>query len=292
MELTLALEWVKYSLLSLNCGLFLVLIVSLLLSNNSPTSPTPKNAAKTSPRALIVIAHPDDESMFFAPLLRFLLYCDTQWTWNLPTILHTRWNVILLCLSNGNGDGIGRIREKELEKVGQFLGIPRENLIIINDPQLEDGMHTKWSPQHIANIIERQFEGENTLQAIFTFDKVGVSSHPNHIAVYCGVKLFLEKFDREKIFGFALKSTNLARKYIGVLDVAISQFGRNFLTRKADLSGEMGIFMWKPWWNYRLMAIHASQFVWYRRLFVIFSRYTFLNTFREISCRSKYQKIE
>lgn len=166
MELTLALEWVKYSLLSLNCGLFLVVIVSLLLSNNSTTSPTPKNAAKTSPRALIVIAHPDDESMFFAPLLRFLLYSDTQWTWNLPTILHTRWNVTLLCLSNGNGDGIGRIREKELEKVGQFLRLPRENLIIRNDSQLEDGIDTKWNPQHIADIIARQFEGENTFQAV------------------------------------------------------------------------------------------------------------------------------
>lgn len=30
------------------------------------------------------------------------------------------------------------------------------------------------------------------------------------------------------------------------------------------------------------MKLHHSQFVWYRRLFVVFSRYTFVNTFQPI----------
>jgi hypothetical protein len=30
------------------------------------------------------------------------------------------------------------------------------------------------------------------------------------------------------------------------------------------------------------MMAHASQFVWYRRLFVIFSRYTYVNTLWEV----------
>lgn len=105
--------------------------------------------------------------------------------------------------------------------------------------------------------------------------------------MYRGVRLALEKFDSAKIFGFALKSTNLARKYIGVLDVAILRIQQILSTKKSGLSDELAMFTWRPWWNYQLMAIHASQFVWYRRLFVIFSRYTYLNTFEEIRWRSK-----
>jgi len=35
-----------------------------------------------------------------------------------------------------------------------------------------------------------------------------------------------------------------------------------------------------PWLAYKMMAAHASQFVWYRRLFVIFSRYSYINTLK------------
>jgi len=30
------------------------------------------------------------------------------------------------------------------------------------------------------------------------------------------------------------------------------------------------------------MQAHASQFVWYRRLFVLFSRYSFVNDFESV----------
>ena len=48
---------------------------------------------------LYVIAHPDDEAMFFVPSI---------------TQLRTTNDLYLLCLSNGNFDGLGKIREKEL----------------------------------------------------------------------------------------------------------------------------------------------------------------------------------
>jgi N-acetylglucosaminylphosphatidylinositol deacetylase len=48
---------------------------------------------------LIVIAHPDDEAMFFVPTIKYLRKYN---------------NISLLCLSNGNATGLGRIREKEL----------------------------------------------------------------------------------------------------------------------------------------------------------------------------------
>ncbi|KAL7567984.1 hypothetical protein ACA910_004570 [Epithemia clementina (nom. ined.)] len=40
----------------------------------------------------------------------------------------------------------------------------------------------------------------------------------------------------------------------------------------------------QPWrWNWPAMATHASQFVWYRRLFVLFSCYTYMNVLKRHS---------
>lgn len=57
---------------------------------------------------LYVIAHPDDEAMFFV-----------------PSILHLGKtnNLHLLCMSTGNADGLGRTREKELQASAKLLGI-------------------------------------------------------------------------------------------------------------------------------------------------------------------------
>ena len=41
-------------------------------------------------------------------------------------------------------------------------------------------------------------------------------------------------------------------------------------------------FNTRPWLCYRAMVAHWSQFVWYRRLFVIFSRYTYVNTLQRM----------
>lgn len=122
---------------------------------------------------------------------------------------------------------------------------------------------------------------------MFTFDDYGVSGHPNHIAVHRGVKLAIQEQHARcdaaaavagtaatKVRGWGLESTSLARKYIGVADAAVSTW----------TLGDSGafVFLFRPWWNYAAMALHRSQFVWYRRLFVVFSRYTFVNTFQPI----------
>ena len=56
---------------------------------------------------LYVIAHPDDEAMFFVPSI---------------IALGKHNNLHMLCLSNGNADGLGRVREKELEASCKYLG--------------------------------------------------------------------------------------------------------------------------------------------------------------------------
>lgn len=68
---------------------------------------------------VFVFAHPDDESMFFLPTIRSLVDAgETVW---------------FLCLTTGNFDGLGKVREKEMERAGALLGASR--VIVRNDDE-------------------------------------------------------------------------------------------------------------------------------------------------------------
>jgi N-acetylglucosaminylphosphatidylinositol deacetylase len=68
-----------------------------------------------------------------------------------------------------------------------------------------------------------------------------------------------------------LESVSLLRKYSGLVDVIWSMLLARPLQHAVAVSGN-------PFVSYRAMQAHHSQFVWFRHLFVIFSRYTFINT--------------
>ena len=60
----------------------------------------------TGETLILVIAHPDDEAMFFY-----------------PTISRAK-RLHIICLSNGGYDGLGEQREKELQRAARRLGAP------------------------------------------------------------------------------------------------------------------------------------------------------------------------
>ncbi|KAJ2400622.1 hypothetical protein GGI10_006194, partial [Coemansia sp. RSA 2530] len=111
---------------------------------------------------------------------------------------------------------------------------------------------------------------------IFTFDGRGVSGHQNHIAAYMGVKhmaLTSQRFKFQKINVYALESVGLVRKFSSILDTLFAfgmavGGGRMFV---ADLAAySQGI---------QAMLMHESQLVWFRKLYLVFSRYMFINTY-------------
>lgn len=108
---------------------------------------------------------------------------------------------------------------------------------------------------------------------IITFDEKGVSGHPNHISTYKGVQLSLISFSKKKISmtGLKLQTTNVFRKFFGVLDLPLSLLSDNVVINFNLLKVLKG------------MQAHKSQNVWYRILFVLFSRYTYMNTFVKIA---------
>lgn len=74
-------------------------------------------------RICLLIAHPDDEAMFFAPTLLALTRPDTG------------NHVKILCLSTGDQDGLGHVRRTELKKSAMLLGLRDEDdAFVMDDP--------------------------------------------------------------------------------------------------------------------------------------------------------------
>ena len=146
------------------------------------------------------------------------------------------------------------------------MGIKK--LKVVNDSQMQDGMKNKWESSRVAETVDKYIK-ENEIKGIFTFDNRGISGHPNHIDVYRGVKHLLETNTEHKdLKVYSLETVNILRKYLGILEFFISAFltGSNYIY--VNLS---------PLVAWRAMEIHHSQFVWFRKLFVIFSRYAYIN---------------
>jgi N-acetylglucosaminylphosphatidylinositol deacetylase len=121
--------------------------------------------------------------MFFTPTLNSLLNRINKSKYEI--------NIRLLCLSNGNYDKIGDIREKEFLNVMKNLRI--ENYEIINDDRLQDNINYKWDKEVVYEKINEYLYKNNeeafkNLTHIITFDEYGVTNHPNHISCYEGVE--------------------------------------------------------------------------------------------------------
>jgi N-acetylglucosaminylphosphatidylinositol deacetylase len=69
---------------------------------------------------------------------------------------------------------------------------------------------------------------------------------------------------------YTLDTTNILRKYSSLVDLPMSCLSR------------IMYFTFKPQIVHRAMQAHASQMVWFRQLFIAFSRYTYINTLTEI----------
>ena len=223
-----------------------------------------------SQKLLLVTAHPDDEVMFYSPLLLALRRKQMS-------CMH------ILCLSNGDFDGHGSTRANELYHACEVMQIPADHVTVVNHPALRDGPNVHWSPVLIADIIIAHV---NTLQpdTVITFDEYGVSGHTNHIHAHQGCLLAVSQLQLERdtstdrrgkqqhVRGYVLQSPPWYRKFLGPFDIFASLWGS-----EQDVAVSINLVV-----LYRAMAAHRSQCVWYRVLFLLFSRMSFINSFAEM----------
>ncbi|ETS84019.1 hypothetical protein PFICI_05895 [Pestalotiopsis fici W106-1] len=250
-------------------------------------------------RICLLIAHPDDEAMFFSPTVLAL------------TRPETGNHVKILCLSTGNADGLGETRKKELVKSAMLLGVRQEDdVFVIDSPDFPDSMTTHWDHQKISTLLSRAFapyllrpnspsaaNPAASIDVLVTFDAQGISSHPNHISLYNGAKAFLAALTTGKpgysspVDLYTLTTVNVLRKYISFLDMfatMLSALLSGGEARKKNAKGNPGLLInMSSLYGGRESAAtarqamteaHKSQMVWFRWGWISLSRYMVINT--------------
>ncbi|KAK3386238.1 putative deacetylase LmbE-like domain-containing protein [Sordaria brevicollis] len=301
-------------------GLCAVIIPSLYIYTSSIVAtrfPTLRNK-----RIVLLIAHPDDEAMFFAPSVLAL------------TRPETGNHVKILCLSSGNAESLGPIRTHELLQSGTLLGLrSSSDIFVIDSPLFPDSMTTYWDPEQISSVLASAFAPElvedtnpavasstrsrtqkknkggqkrkevtPTIDTIITFDRYGISGHPNHISLYHGARLFVSQVlaatsssssssNKPTVDLYTLPTLSLFRKYSGILDSlpTLLQWGLSagFMNKDKNERPKALVFMnnlvpgegWasvdKAW--QAMTRAHKSQMRWFRYGWIGLSRYMYVN---------------
>ncbi len=110
---------------------------------------------KSATRPLLVVAHPDDESLFFGALL--------------AQNKNLKWTV--LCITDGNAEGRGNDRHQELLQATKKLGV--KNLLHWDFPDRYPGRLA------MAELQERLKTLDN-FNVVFTHGILGEYGHPHH----------------------------------------------------------------------------------------------------------------
>ena len=216
---------------------------------------------------LVVTAHPDDETLFFAPAL------DNT---------HDRAHV--LCLSDGGFDGLGKTREREMAKAAQMLGISAE---VVNHSDLPDSPTQRWPCAAVGNAVCRAKKSmHDTVDAVLTFDDGGVTQHPNHVDTARGV---LRAADRLRVPVFALCTVPWWNRFAGPFSALLvsaprwharapswrtARIGERVLCVSADCGVRASQCM---------RGAHRSQLTWFRELYLLTSCYLYVCTFVRVA---------
>ncbi|CAI4049121.1 hypothetical protein N7582_004583 [Saccharomyces uvarum] len=242
----------------------------------------------------LVIAHPDDEVMFFSPVISQLhaYFPDT-----------VPFNI--LCLSKGDAEGLGETRAKELNDSAVLL-LRNERPVSVQVMDFEDGMDEVWDIDSITSTLSQTIDvnNEKVSQIIVTFDSYGVSNHINHKSCHIAVEKFIddyvgsktkEKAENAHITALYLRSykNNIFLKYnsfiweiLKMLYRTVSPFGRSIqpLAAPSTTTEKNGLLLMNTHSQYILafaamLNAHKSQVVWFRYGWWILSRFVFVNEF-------------
>lgn len=233
----------------------------------------------------------------------------------------------------GNADGLGQIRAEELLKSARKLGVRNDSDVFIVDDaeRFPDSMQANWSASDITSVLASAFAPEfdhqepssststksrkrgtkkntaapvSTIDALITFDRRGVSNHPNHRSLYHGAVHFLLGLMKDKtgytcpIALYTLTTTNILRKYLGLLDTPVtmirgvlhtimSMWSKDAPQKKSMDKETPGQMMFVSSVSEYLTAqsamvnAHKSQMVWFRWGWITIGRYMVVNDLRK-----------
>jgi N-acetylglucosaminylphosphatidylinositol deacetylase len=167
-------------------------------------------------------------------------------------------------------------------------------------------MSVAWDENKIASLLRSAFVPQQrpaadvsaNIDVLVTFDAGGVSSHPNHASLYHGARAFVAGLLQGKptspVALYTLSSVNMLRKYSSIGDAVTTLVAYWMRARNDDgtneskdgkeahpsglvfmnsLTGEAALgTAWSA-----MTDAHKSQMVWFRYLWITFSRYMVIN---------------
>ena len=161
-----------------------------------------------------------------------------------------------------------------------------------------DSMTATWDAKQISNLLTKAFAPamaqkpssaapNATIDVLVTFDRHGVSSHPNHISLYHGSRAFLSSLMKGRagwecpVSLYTLTSTLVVRKYISILD-SVTTLLHIFALRKKQWDPPTPLLFVSSPGQYRtaqkaMTKAHVSQMRWFRWGWIAFSRYMLIN---------------
>lgn len=215
---------------------------------------------------MLVVAHPDDETMFFGPTILNVLENDKP--------------LVILCLTNGDSEGQGSLREQELKNVADSLG-SLVKLRLVRESVLRDGMDESWPVEDIVLHIESHIRDCNcSIGTIVTFDSHGISGHANHHSTFLAVEKMSRKSEGRHMNYLSLQSVPVWRKFTSFLDSVLTiSYTNGFLKTTHRESITLAIEMSSYPRLTRILRMHKTQMLWFRQFYMVFSRYMFINDF-------------
>ena len=219
----------------------------------------------------------------------------------------------------GDADGLGHTRKQEIRASAIHLGLRSEDDVLVYEhPDFPDNMQTAWNADRIAEVLSSLFSsepshrsrkdargvndkvpkpGQASIDAIITFDQIGVSNHPNHYSLYHGAVAWIwmlkAKRPRESsVVLYALTSTGLVRKYMALLDAPLTMLlcvWNRLLQgdRRQDQGAASRLVFMSNMLEWRqaqraMTNAHVSQMRWFRWGWIVLSRYMVVNDLRRI----------
>ncbi|CDF89574.1 ZYBA0S04-07536g1_1 [Zygosaccharomyces bailii CLIB 213] len=230
----------------------------------------------------LIVGHPDDEVMFFAPTLL-----------QLDKFMPSSVDFNVVCLSKGGADGLSETRVIELQRSVNFLLANTKRKVELFQFDYPDGHDERWDQTSVKNAIKSAVLENSDVQraVLLTYDSHGVSNHPNHIACYNAVSALLHD---EKNVDAALYLNsyqgNMALKYSSFF-WELCKLTRQWLASHVSASPPAlasvlalnpTVTLMSTYTQYILsfasmMGAHESQMVWYRYAWWTFSRFVFVN---------------
>jgi N-acetylglucosaminylphosphatidylinositol deacetylase len=148
---------------------------------------------------------------------------------------------------------------------------------------------------------------KTNIDVLLTFDRSGISSHPNHISLYHGARLFIDRLLKRypdhplPIHLYTLRSVPIHRKYVSLLDVPYTflralassipskikfrlPFTKSLAGKKEKAAPKNVVFVSGPEGIRKgqkaMTTAHVSQMRWFRWGWIGLSRYMVVNDLR------------